>query len=184
MSPLLHGALRGAVLGLGWGLAARIWMRAITTDPEFSWSGTLLILGFATWLGVGSGLLAAARATGRRPWWALIGAPGLVLFASPGLLFLPAFAAGGLALGARTAAGRSVGWTAVALPVALVTVLSAQEPLAEPGALLFALAGSSLLSLGLAHLGAPLWARAADARPTTAETPPRAHRVQETRVPA
>jgi len=184
VSPLLRGALRGAAFGLAWGLAARIWMRAISADPEFSWTGTLLILGFATWLGVASGLLGTAHATGRRPWWALLGAPGLVLFASPGLLFLPAFAVGGLALSGRAAAWRAVGWAAVVLPVALVTLLSLQEPIAEPGSLLFAVAGSSLLSLGLARLGAPLWARAANTRSTTVDTPPRAHLERETPVPA
>ncbi len=158
MSPLFHGAIRGAVLGLGWGLAARIWMRAISTDPEFSWSGTLIILAFATWLGVASGILAAARATGRRPWWALLGAPAIVLFAGPGLLFLPAFAGGGLALSGRAPAWRGVGWAAAATPVALVALASLQEPSADDGLLLFALAGSAMLSLGLAALGAPLWA--------------------------
>jgi hypothetical protein len=150
-------------------------MRAITTDPEFSWSGTLLILGFATWLGVASGLLVAARTAGRRPWWALLGAPGLVLFASPGLLFLPALAAGGLALSTRAPAWRAVGWAAVALPVALVSLLSLQEPPADAGSVLFAVAGSCLLSLGLARLGAPLWAAPVGVRAdeTTSPSPAR-----------
>ena len=157
VSGLLLGAGRGAVLGLAWGVAARIWMRAISNAPEFSWTGTLLILGFAAWLGLGSGLLAAARRGGRKPWWALLGAPGLLLFAGPGMLMLPAALFGGLAFSARARAWRLVGWLAICTPAALIVAVSAGEPATE-GALLFAVGGAVLLSVGLALLGAPLWA--------------------------
>lgn len=52
----------GLLLGLGWGVFARLWMRFISTDPEFSWSGTLfIVVGF----GIG-GLGQAAAYLGRR----------------------------------------------------------------------------------------------------------------------
>jgi hypothetical protein len=154
---MLLGAGRGVVLGLAWGLSARIWMRAISNAPEFSWTGTLLILGLAAWLGLGSGLLAAARRGGRKPWWALLGAPGILLFAGPGMVMLPAFLFGGLAFSAHARAWRLVGWLAVAAPVALIFALSANE-VATDDLLLFAVGGGAMLSVGLALLGAPLWA--------------------------
>ncbi|MET0915030.1 MAG: hypothetical protein ABWY81_02390 [Jiangellaceae bacterium] len=157
LSGLLLGAGRGAVLGLAWGLSARIWMRAITDVPEFSWTGTLMILGLAAWLGLGSGLLAAARRGGRKPWWALLGAPGLLLFAGPGMVMLPAALFGGLAFSARARPWRLIGWLAIATPVALIVALSGDEPVTDD-VLLFGVGGGVLLSVGLALLGAPLWA--------------------------
>lgn len=41
---LLFGVLGGAFLGS----LARLWMRWISTDPEFSWSGTIFIIGAFT----------------------------------------------------------------------------------------------------------------------------------------
>lgn len=157
VSGLLLGAGRGAVLGLAWGLAARIWMRAISDVPEFSWTGTLTILVLAAWLGLGSGILAAARRGGRKPWWALLGAPGLLLFAGPGLLMLPAALFGGLAFSARARGWRLVGWLAVATPAALIVAVSVGEPVTDD-VLLFGVGGGVMLSVGLALLGAPLWA--------------------------
>ncbi|NNF53939.1 MAG: hypothetical protein HKN03_05790 [Acidimicrobiales bacterium] len=44
--PLLVGG--GLIAGAAWGINARLWMRYITTDPEFSWGGTLfIVIGFA-----------------------------------------------------------------------------------------------------------------------------------------
>ena len=36
--------LAGVTGGLVWGILARLWMRLISTDPEYTWSGTLFIL--------------------------------------------------------------------------------------------------------------------------------------------
>ena len=157
LSGLLLGAGRGAALGLAWGLSARIWMRAISDAPEFTWSGTLFILGLAAWLGLGSGLLAAARRGGRKPWWALLGAPGLLLFASPGMVMLPAALFGGLAFSAHARGWRLIGWIAIAAPAALIGALAPGDPVTDD-ALLFGIGGGLMLSVGLALLGAPLWA--------------------------
>lgn len=44
--PLLLGG--GLIAGTVWGINARLWMRYITTDPEFTWGGTLfIVVGFA-----------------------------------------------------------------------------------------------------------------------------------------
>lgn len=49
---VLGGGLLG---GLAWGVLARVWMRYISTDPDFSWSGTLFIV-------VGFGIAGCAQA--------------------------------------------------------------------------------------------------------------------------
>ena len=69
-ATLPRAAALGALSGAGWGVLARIWMRLISTDPEFSWTGTLLIIGFAALLGGGVGLAAGARLAGRSRWGA------------------------------------------------------------------------------------------------------------------
>ncbi len=54
--------LGGLVGGLAWGVNARVWMRYISTDPEFSWSGTLfIVIGFGV-----AGLAQSGAYLGRR----------------------------------------------------------------------------------------------------------------------
>lgn len=60
--------LAGALAGFTWGVLIRLWMRLISTNPEFTWGGTLYILGAATILGVGVAGAAAGRRSPRR--WA------------------------------------------------------------------------------------------------------------------
>lgn len=60
--------LSGAGLGLAWGIAARIWMRLISTHPEFSIFGTAAILIISTLFGAWAGLAFAARRRGWRRW--------------------------------------------------------------------------------------------------------------------
>ena len=116
-------AAAGVGMGLLWGLAARLWMRLITTDPpEFSWAGTLLIVGFAALAGLGMGLVRGASVTGRRRWWRVCAAVALLLTIAPqGIFaFLPAFVLGGLALSGRWPVGVRVllGLGAAAAPIA------------------------------------------------------------------
>ena len=63
--PVWAAVTAGAALGLVWGIAARLWMRLISTNPEFSVAGTAFILAVPTVFGVGAGLAFAAR---RRGW--------------------------------------------------------------------------------------------------------------------
>ncbi len=58
--------LAGVAGGLVWGILARLWMRLISTDPEFTWSGTILILIVTTLFGLGVGGAAAGRRSPRR----------------------------------------------------------------------------------------------------------------------
>jgi hypothetical protein len=58
-SVVLLGGLMG---GLAWGINARLWMRFISTDPEFTWSGTLfIVIGFGI-----AGLAQSGAYLGRR----------------------------------------------------------------------------------------------------------------------
>ncbi len=90
--------------GLVWGVVARLWMRLITTDPEFTWSGTLFIIGAFTIAATAQGVALAVR---RRRWprWAqgIVRSLALVLAlplgAGAGIVMLPALVTGSIALG-------------------------------------------------------------------------------------
>jgi hypothetical protein len=57
----------GLVAGLAWGINARVWMRFISTDPDFTWSGTLfIVLGFGVAATAQAGAYLARRAGLRR----------------------------------------------------------------------------------------------------------------------
>ncbi len=92
----------GIVGGLCLGIAARLWMRLIADDPDFTWNGTLFIVfGFAIF-GFAQSIAAVAR---RRAWrrWTLtvmrtIGTVGMLpLFVGAGGVMLPTVLGGGLA---------------------------------------------------------------------------------------
>ena len=83
-SARLHPVVTGALLGLSWGIAMRVWMRFITTDPEFTWSGTGYILGATTLAGLLLGLGWARRAKAKGNWWRLTGLSMLPLGVAAG----------------------------------------------------------------------------------------------------
>jgi len=56
--------LAGLMVGALWGVLARAWMRFVSAAPEFSWSGTLMIIGIFAFCGMAQGLAAAARRGG------------------------------------------------------------------------------------------------------------------------
>ena len=84
--------LGGAGLGLVWGIAARIWMRLISTKPEFTISGTAGILIITTVFGAWAGLAFVARRRGWRGWGHYVPRSLAVIF------FIPLGIAGGLPL--------------------------------------------------------------------------------------
>ncbi len=63
--PVWAVVLGGAAAGLLWGVVARLGMRAISADHEFSVEGTAFIIGAFTQAGAFAGLAFAAR---RRDW--------------------------------------------------------------------------------------------------------------------
>jgi hypothetical protein len=101
VSTRLHPIVKGALLGLSWGIAMRAWMRFITTDPEFTWSGTGYILGATTLAGLLLGLGWARRAKGKGNWWRLTGLSMLPLGAAAGGVMIPSVFLGAMALGRK-----------------------------------------------------------------------------------
>jgi hypothetical protein len=90
--PLWLAVLGGAGGGLVWGIAARIWMRLISTSPAFSIGGTTAILIITTLFGTLTGLAFAARRRGWRRWRHYVPRGLAVAF------FIPFGIAGGLPL--------------------------------------------------------------------------------------
>lgn len=156
-----RAAALGAVTGAGWGVLARIWMRLISANPEFSWAGTLAIIGLAALLGCGVGLVAASRRAGRSLWWTLAVVPGLALFLSPGMLLAPCFLIGALAYARRGRILQTLGWAGILVTTVGSTLLIAGEP--EPGAettpgqLVTFVIGFALMAITLAWAGSHIW---------------------------
>ena len=90
--PVWTAVLGGAGLGLGWGIAARLWMRLITTTPEFSIPGTAGMLVITTVFGAWAGLAFVARRRGWHGWRHYVPRILMVTF------FIPFGIAGGLPL--------------------------------------------------------------------------------------
>ena len=83
---IIPAGLIGGLLG---GVIARLWMRWISTDPEFSWSGTLGIITVFTLFGAVQSTIYAVRRKSRRTWI-------LILLRILGVIFtLPLFGAAG-----------------------------------------------------------------------------------------
>ena len=160
-----RGAALGAALGIVWGVLARTWMRLISDEPEFTWSGTLAIIGLAAVLGGGVGIVHATRRQGRNGWWTLAVVPGLLLFMSPGMLLAPAFLLGGPAFVGRGRALRIIGWVAISAPVLATLFFAVGEPSfeADPdlGGLAVVLGGIALMALSLAGASSLVWQRRA-----------------------
>ena len=162
MSAVLpRAAALGASAGAGWGVLARIWMRLISTDPGFSWSGTLLIVGLAALLGAGVGTLAQAVRAGRSRWWSLAVVPGLLIFFSPGMLLAPSFLVGALAYARRGRLLRGLGWTVIALTAVggVLMVLFVPDPGGETTVaqdVVFGV-GLTLMAVSMAWAGSHLW---------------------------
>ena len=92
--PAWQIALVAPFAGLLIGIVARWWMRLVTDEPEFSWSGTIFIVGAFTITGMGHGLAwAARRADLRRRWTTparvLATVLTLPIFVGAGVMMMP-----------------------------------------------------------------------------------------------
>ena len=116
----------GFALGAGWGVLARVWMRLISTSPEFTWAGTLSIVLTAAVIGLALGVVHAARRREGSPWWRLFALIVPVLFLSPGIVLFPAAVIGGWGL-RRGPVARLVGAVAVLSAPVILVVMSWQE---------------------------------------------------------
>jgi hypothetical protein len=94
MRRSLRLVLLGVLCGAGWGVAARWWMRLISTDPAFTWSGTLFIVGLGAFAGLGMGIVMALGGRLRGIGVATMLPLGLGL----GMIMVPTVVLGGLAL--------------------------------------------------------------------------------------
>jgi hypothetical protein len=154
MARLLRGLGVGLLLGAGWGVLARGFMRLLTTEPSFSWEGTSFIVGIFAVAGALVGLVHAARAAGRSGWWRLAGLPTALVFFGQGLLLLPGAVGFACVLrGGRLV--RVVGALLVAVPPVLVVALAGDASFLTitPAQL----AGLGLMTVSAAPLG---WALA------------------------
>lgn len=97
-----HPIVSGALVGLAWGLSMRLWMRFISTDPEFSWSGTGYILGATTLAGLLLGIGWARRLKAKGNLWRFTGFAMLPLGGGAGMVMIPSVLLGGIALGRKT----------------------------------------------------------------------------------
>ncbi len=128
---VLYGALVGGVVGMAYGIALRSWMRFVSDDPEFSWTGTIFIIGAFTVTSALAGLVVGGR---RRGWKALLLVTRVVAivvslscFLGAGLLMLPTVVLGALAVS-------RIDWPrAVRLGVAAISALSVLAVVAEVG---------------------------------------------------
>ncbi len=88
----------GALLGLGWAVVMRTWMRYISSSPEFSWSGTVFILLAGTIVGTVLGLARKRRRAGGVGWWRL-SVLSLMLLGAGGAVMWPSVVLGAAAIG-------------------------------------------------------------------------------------
>ena len=85
----LRASAVGMVAGFVWGVVARGFMRLMSVSPEFTWSGTLYIVGTASVVGGLVAVVRQQRLSGRSRWWRLLGLPFVLLFAAAGVLLAP-----------------------------------------------------------------------------------------------
>jgi len=157
-APALATLAFGIFGGFTLGVCARAWMRLIADDPEFTWSGTLFIVGGITVFGTLQSVVAVARVRFRRRWALtivrVIGIVGMMpLFVAAGAVMFPTVMGAGLAR-ARSDWPRWVRVLCVVIalgPVALV----ASQVIGDFGWSLHSLAG---LLVMLAIYGIIVWA--------------------------
>jgi hypothetical protein len=91
----------GLLAGASVGAVARGWMRMVTDDPEFTWSGTIFIVMAFTLAGLGHAVASAARRSPRRRWSTTGRFAGAILtlplFGGAGAIMLPTVLFGALA---------------------------------------------------------------------------------------
>lgn len=123
--------------GLALGVISRVWMRLISNDPEFSWGGTVVVVGVFGVSGLGTGISSMMSAGGRRSDRIGRGAGLLLLlplFGAAGAQMMPTVILGSLSVH-RTTWNRWIrvvfGLLALVLPVGIV----AEELGADAGSL-------------------------------------------------
>jgi hypothetical protein len=180
---MLRAFAAGALIGAVWGVFLRVWMRLLVAYGEFTWAGTLLIVGCSAAAGSGLALVRAARRSGRGPGWrwaALLAAP-LVLFPQGVVVLLPALLMGGLAISGRPPRRWRVLLVAgSAAPLVVLGVTFEAEPMSMP--LPIVLVVLVALLIALASAGAELFRRWPESNPAAAAGPAQTSGLPPTRV--
>ena len=96
---VISGALGGAVLGV----VARLWMRWISTDPEFTWGGTIgIVIAFTTFATTQTAIYVLRRRVRTRRFTTAIRGVGIIfslpLFTAAGAIMFPTVALTSIAL--------------------------------------------------------------------------------------
>ena len=126
MKTSLSGSMyvgAGAVLGLAWGILMRGWMRFISSNPEFSWSGTLFILGASVIVGSVLGVARRRHSAGGVGWWRM-SILALMLLGAGGALMWPSVITGGIAIGRPRPRWLRVGFSAIAIAFQVTVIRS------------------------------------------------------------
>ena len=94
----------GALVGLVLGIIARAWMRWISTDPEFSWGGTIgILIGFVVFFTAHATVLLGRRRGWSRRWLTVTRVVAAILslgiFGAAGSSMLPTVLTASLGLG-------------------------------------------------------------------------------------
>ena len=100
---ILTGAMGGALLGV----VARLWMRWISTDPEFTWSGTIfIVIGFAIFAANQATVFVLRKKTKSRRITSIIRGAGVLfslpIFAAAGAIMFPTVALASIAVWQKT----------------------------------------------------------------------------------
>lgn len=90
----------GALGGLLWGTVLRAWMRFISTDPEFTWGGTIAILTVSALAGGALTLARRRRRLGGVGWWRLTFIT-LILLGAGGAVMWPTVVLWAIAMGRK-----------------------------------------------------------------------------------
>ncbi|HKJ55692.1 MAG TPA: hypothetical protein VJ978_06865 [Nitriliruptoraceae bacterium] len=136
---IVRGIGSGLVAGAGWGIVARLWMRLVTAVPEFTWTGTLFIVGASALIGAMAGLAIVAGDRAWRGAGVLRGvavASTILLGVGAGTFVVPTIVFGGVALGVRGLEELALHWRVVtALPIVAIVALLGAAPDSGPAAM-------------------------------------------------
>lgn len=101
MVTLLRHLGLGLVLGVLTGVEARGFMALLAEYPEFTWEGTLSILGIFAIAGVALAAAYDLKLRGRSRWWKLLALPAVVLGLGQGMVLIPGILALALVMARR-----------------------------------------------------------------------------------
>lgn len=122
MTALLRHLGTGLVLGALTGAVARGFMRLLSAEPEFTWSGTAFIIGIFTVAGLSFAAAYDLKLRHRSRWWKLLALPSVMLATGAGMLLIPGVLGASLLMAGRR-------WVQVCGLLVLMAFVVASKPL-------------------------------------------------------